>query len=46
MEIIEIVQALASCDAVDDVVPPPRLYWFASQTLPLPVAAGSGLAPE
>jgi len=33
--------------AVDDVVPPARLYWFASQTLPtLPAAEGSGLAPE
>jgi len=32
---------------VDDVVPPLRSYWFASQTLPtLPVAAGSGVAPE
>jgi hypothetical protein len=32
--------------AVEDVVPPARLYWFASQTFPVPVAAGSGLAPE
>lgn len=32
---------------VDDVVPPARLYWLPSQTLPtLPPAAGSGLAPE
>jgi len=32
---------------VDEVVPPARLYWLPSQTLPtLPPAAGSGLAPE
>jgi hypothetical protein len=32
---------------VDDVVPPARLYWLPSQTLPtLPPPAGSGLAPE
>jgi hypothetical protein len=31
---------------VDDVLPL-RLYWLPSQTLPtVPVAAGSGLAPE
>jgi hypothetical protein len=32
--------------AADADVPPATLYWFASQTLPVPVAAGSGLAPE
>jgi hypothetical protein len=33
--------------AVLDVVPPARLYWFASHTFPVvPVAPGSGLAPE
>ena len=33
---------------VDDVVPPARLYWLPSHTLPTlpPPAAGSGLAPE
>jgi hypothetical protein len=33
--------------AVEDVVPPATLYWFANQTLPtFPLAVGSGLAPE
>ena len=33
--------------AVDDVEPFATLYWFPSQTVPVvPVAAGSGLAPE
>jgi hypothetical protein len=33
--------------AVEDVFPPATLYWFPSQTFPtLPLAAGSGLAPE
>jgi hypothetical protein len=31
---------------VEDVVPPARLYWLPNQILPLPLAAGSGLAPE
>jgi hypothetical protein len=33
--------------SVSDAVPDATLYWFASHTVPVvPVAAGSGLAPE